>query len=344
MKRSQDLLYLSQEDVIAAGIFDMGKRIADIEQLMVLWDQQQYAEPVPSIISWQQGTEGLFFVSHPAWVGGDVNATGIKWIASNPLNRVRHGMPRSSALVILNDMETGYPKAIMEGALITAMRTGAVAGVAAKHVALSNARVVGLIGTGFQSRAQALGLKAVLPGISLFKIYNTSPEPASTWAKEMKPLLNTGIEIAGSSRAVVEGSDVVVAATAGGRSGPAKVEASWFKEGAFYSTLSPRDLNAEIIRSFDRVVLTKREELSPERKNPLATLYGEGVLNDDNLVELAEIVTGKKPGRLNPRQRIFMRPTGMSVADIITAAAIYRTAKAQGLGQQLSLWREPKWA
>lgn len=343
MDRSQNLLYLSQEDVVAAGIFDMKQRIADIEHLMRIWDQGLYSEPVPPIISWQQGVDGLFFVAHPGWVGSEVNAAGIKWIASNPENRIKRNMPRSSALIILNDMETGYPKAIMEGALITAMRTGAVAGVAAKHVALPETEVVGLIGTGFQSRAQALGLKAVLPGIRLFKIYNASPAPASAWVQEMQPLLDTAIELENSPRAAVEGSDVVVAATAGGRSGPAQVETSWFKEGSFYSALSPRDLNADIIRHFDRVVLTKREELAPERKNPLADLYRSGILNDDNLVELAEVVTGKKPGRQNKAQRIFMRSTGMSVADVITAESIYRTAREKGVGQQLLLWREPKW-
>jgi ornithine cyclodeaminase len=343
MERSHKLLYLSQEDVVAAGVFDMQARIADIEQLMVLWDKAQYAEPVPPIISWEQGIEDLFFVAHPAWVGGEVNATGNKWIASSPENRVKRNMPRSSALIILNDMETGYPKVIMEGALVTAMRTGAVAAVAAKHVAAPDAEVVGLIGTGFQSRAQALGLKAVLPGIRLFKIFNASPARASTWAEEMQPMLNVPIEIQNNSRAVVEGSDVVVAATAGGRSGPAEVEPGWFKAGSFYSAISPRDLNRDVIKSFDRVVLTKREELHGGRKNPLADLYREGILNDDNVIELAEIVTGKKPGRQTSQQRIFMRPTGMSVADVITAETIYRTARARGIGQELPLWREPKW-
>lgn len=344
MDRRVRFLYLSQEDVIAAGALDMSKRMADMEQLFRLWDQGDYIEAPTPIISWGEGLEGLFFVAHAAWVGGGVNATGIKWIASNPENRVKHRMSRSSAVIVLNDMQTGYPMAIMDGTIITAMRTGAVVGVAAKHLARRDAQVVGLIGTGFQSHAQALGLKMSLPQLRMYKIHNASPGPAQAWVEEMGRLLEVPIQIESSSRAVVEGSDVVVAATAGGRSGPVRVEPAWFAKGSFYSVLSPRDLNGNVIQEFDRVVLTKLEELEPGRVNALSDLYRAGVLKADNVTELAAIVVGKKPGRQNETERIFMRPTGMSAADVITAQSIYQQAKNMGLGQELDLWREPKWA
>src|SRR5699024_7216936 len=87
----------------------------------------------------------------PAYLGGRFNNTGVKWYGSNAANRTR-GLPRSIHTFVLNDTDTGAPKAIMSANLLSAYRTGAVPGVGVKHLAVENAETVGIVGPGVMSR------------------------------------------------------------------------------------------------------------------------------------------------------------------------------------------------
>jgi ornithine cyclodeaminase len=134
MSRSVGFIYLQQEDTIACGGLDMPRIIEAVESVYALHERGECIEPEAPLIAWA-GPEGKRILTHPAWVGGDVNVAGIKWIPSNPENPRKRGMPRASAIIILNDDETGYPLAVMDGTIISAARTGAATGVGAKYLA-----------------------------------------------------------------------------------------------------------------------------------------------------------------------------------------------------------------
>jgi len=133
MSNPVKFLYLQQEDVIACGALDIAEVIQAVEKVYALHEQGQCIEPEAPLISWD-GPHGRRILAHPAWVGGDVDVAGIKWIPSNPENPRKRGMPRASAIIILNDPETGYPLAVMDGTVISAARTGAATGVGAKYL------------------------------------------------------------------------------------------------------------------------------------------------------------------------------------------------------------------
>ena len=82
----------------------------------------------------------------PSYLGGKYDMAGIKWIGSNPENPSRHNLPRASGLIILNNPKTKIPIAVMDGTIISAMRTGAVTGIAVKYLAKKNSQILGLIG------------------------------------------------------------------------------------------------------------------------------------------------------------------------------------------------------
>jgi len=124
MSRSVKFLYLQQEDVIECGGLDMPQIIAAVEQVYALHEQGECIEPEAPLITWD-GPQSKRVLAHPAWVGGEVSMAGIKWIPSNPENPRKRGMPRASAIIILNDDDTGYPLAVMDGTIVSAARTGA---------------------------------------------------------------------------------------------------------------------------------------------------------------------------------------------------------------------------
>ena len=129
---------LSQEDVVAAGGLDMDACLEVIANTLVLHHRGETIAPMKAVIHWSDDLdtdEKLGRVmAMPAFVGGDVGVIGMKWIPSVPSNPAR-GLPRGIGLVLLSDPETGLPLAFMDGTVVSAMRTGAVSGIAARELA-----------------------------------------------------------------------------------------------------------------------------------------------------------------------------------------------------------------
>ena len=129
-------LFLKQEDVIAAGALDMKAAEDDVELTYKLFASGQVNQPHKPVMHFSNpktGQEEYYLtVSMPVYVGGEVNRVGHKWAAESMDNAKRGDMPMGIDIVLLHDLEHAIPHAIMEGGLITAMRTSAVAGVGAR--------------------------------------------------------------------------------------------------------------------------------------------------------------------------------------------------------------------
>jgi 2,3-diaminopropionate biosynthesis protein SbnB len=342
MSNPVKFLYLQQEDVIACGALDIAEVIQAVEKVYALHEQGQCIEPEAPLISWD-GPHGRRILAHPAWVGGDVDVAGIKWIPSNPENPRKRGMPRASAIIILNDPETGYPLAVMDGTVISAARTGAATGVGAKYLARRDAQKVAIIGAGPISRPQIMALHVVLPALKQVNIFDLNSERAQQLADEMASQYGTThFTIAASAEASVREADVVVTVTSGVSLDRAYLEASWLKEGVFLSTVAANDSKLEVVAQADRLVLTNMEEFD----NPIwlvGLAIAKGLRSREEFVSMGSIITGQNPGRQNDRERIFYNPGGMGIEDVVAAYRVYRNAQQRGIGIELELWHEPLW-
>lgn len=341
MSRAVKFLYLTQEQVIECGGLDMDQTIASVEKVFRLLDEGECIEPQAPIIKWN-GLHGRRISMHPAYIGGDVQVAGIKWIPSNPENPVKRNMPRSNGITILNDPETGYPLAIMDGTAISAMRTGAVVGVGAKYLAQPDAEVVGLIGAGVINRTQLTALHAVLKRLRLVRLFDLVPEKAHAFATEMSEKLGLEIQIVDSAQAAVEGADVVGPATNVGRD-ERYIQAKWIKGGAYLANLSVNDYTFDAVLACDKIVVDSKKQLQMEEA-VLTDMVAEGLVDPSDIVELGAIVNGRVPGRTRDDERIFFSPLGMGIEDLINAHRVYREARRRGVGQELELWHEPVWA
>jgi 2,3-diaminopropionate biosynthesis protein SbnB len=335
-------IYLQQEDVIACGGLEMRQVIDAVEHAYVLHEQGECLEPEAPLIQWT-GPQGKRILAHPAWVGGDVGMAGIKWIPSNPANPQELGMPRASAIIILNDDETGYPLAVMDGTVISAARTGAATGVGARYLAKADSERVSIIGAGPISRTQIMALQVVLPALGEVSIYDLDRKRAEAVAAEMRALYpDIGFIVAPSAEGSVRSADVVVTVTSGVSLERAYLEAGWLKEGVLVSTVAANDSKIEVVEQADKLVMTNLEELD----NPIwlaGLAVARGVRSRGEFVSLGSIITGQNPGRENDRERIFFNPGGMGIEDVAAATRVYRNALERGIGKQLELWREPIW-
>jgi ornithine cyclodeaminase len=339
--RSVNFLFLSQEDVIASGGLDVAAYIECVEKSFSLLDKGESMEPDPPMLMFG-GQAGRRVTMHPAFVGADVNTVGLKWTPANPDNPRTINMPRATAMDIINDPMTGHPLAVMDGTIISAMRTGADTGVGFKHLGRQGASVAGLLGTGVIARTQLMALKVVMKNLKDVKVYDVLGDKARAWAKEMSEQLNLAVRAVGSAQECVEGSDVVVGCTTVSAD-KRYVKAEWLKPGVLYSNISDNDATFEAILSCNKVVVDgPRQFTIPVVMGLMAK---EGLIGMDKVHgTIGEIVNGKKPGRENDREKIFYSCLGLGVHDIINARRIYDEARRQGRGVPLQLWKEPYWA
>lgn len=340
MSRAVKFLYLTQEQVIECGGLDMAQTIEAVEKVFRLLDEGECIEPQAPIIKWN-GLHGRRVSMHPAYIGGDVQVSGIKWIPSNPENPVKRNMPRSNGITILNDPETGYPLAIMDGTAISAMRTGAVVGVGAKYLARPDAEVVGLIGAGVINRAQLMALHESLKHLRLAKLFDLVPAKAQAYAGEMSERLGLEIRVVESPQAAVEGADVVAPATNVGRE-DRYIRAKWIKPGTYLANLSVNDYTFDAVLACDKIVVDNKKQLQMEEA-VLTDLIAEGLVRADDIVEFGAVVNGKAPGRTDEDERVFFSPLGMGIEDLINAKRVYDDARRRGIGTELELWHEPVW-
>ena len=342
MSRSVKFLYLQQEDVIACGGLDMPEVIEAVERVYILHEQGKCIEPEAPLISWN-GPQSKRILAHPAWVGGDVDMAGIKWIPSNPENPRKRGMPRASAIIILNDSETGYPLAVMDGTVISAARTGAATGVGAKHLARSASEKVAIIGAGPISRPQIMALQVVLPDLNEVGIFDLDADRAQRLVDEMRNLYEgINFTIASSADGCVRGADVVVTATSGVSLDQAYLDAKWLKEGVFLSTVAANDSRLEVVAQADKLVLTNIEEIENPHWLP-GYAVTKGIRSKDEFVSMGSILVGQNPGRESEQERIFYNPGGMGIEDIVAASRVYNNARERSAGKELELWRNPLW-
>ena len=201
MGKKTEFLYLSERDTIEAGVLDAKKCIDNAEEVFTLLSEGDYLMGGSNHNSHGLGLvfpkESPFpnmpvagpdrrFVAMPAYLGGRFDVCGNKWYGSNAENP-KKGLPRSVLTVTLNDKDTGEPLAFMSANLLSAARTGAVPGVAARHLARKDSEIVAVLGCGQINRSCLRSILTQLPQVKkivCYDIFEAASEKFLSWAKE----------------------------------------------------------------------------------------------------------------------------------------------------------------
>jgi 2,3-diaminopropionate biosynthesis protein SbnB len=333
-----DFIYLSQEDVLRTGI-GMSQVLDTVEAVLALHDADQVILPSKVILDLGERERGRINAM-PAYLGGDFNICGMKWIAGFPPNPVKHGIPRAHALTILNDADTGVPLAVMDGTYISAMRTGAVTGVGARYLANPASEVIGIIGCGVQARTQIMALRAAIPALKVVRAYDIRKAALDQLLQWVAENLDLKCDAADSPRQAVEGSDIVVTVTVADEP---IVKDAWLKKGSLFAHVgSYQEEEEAVVFNTDKVVVDIWEEVLHRGTPLLARLFRAGKISETRIhANIGAIIRGKKKGRENQQERIFFSPLGLGSEDIGVACRVYREAKQKGLGVPLKLWDTP---
>jgi ornithine cyclodeaminase len=144
----------------------------------------------------------------------------------------------------------------------------------------------------------------------------------------------------GDAEGACRGADVVVAVTMA----PAPyVQPDWMGPGSLFVSISSLDPTVELIRRSDVLVCDVWEHESGHAARPFARAVAAGAVGREDVLELGDLVAGRREGRTSAEQRVFVSPIGLAIEDVAAAHRVYLRAREQGLGTALALWREPMW-
>ncbi|GGX03647.1 2,3-diaminopropionate biosynthesis protein SbnB [Streptomyces chartreusis] len=265
-------------------------------------------------------------IALPASIGGESGVDGLKWISSCPQN-VAAGIPRASAVLILNDRRTGYPFACMEASIISATRTAASAALAADLLSRDRRRPtrVGFIGTGLIARYIHTFLTGTGWSFDAIGIHDVSADSAAGFRCYLEQSGATGwIAVHDSAEELIRRSDLVVFATVAAR--PHVSEPSWFAHGPLVLHVSLRDLAPEIVLASDNIVDDVEHCLRAETSVHLAErLTG----NRDFLTgTLADVMAA----RVTPSadRTVVFSPFGLGVLDLAVGKYVYDEVAGSG--------------
>lgn len=245
---------------------------------------------------------------------------GLKVVSVFPRN-VEQGLPTISAVVLMLNPETGMPMALLDGTFLTAWRTGAASGLATDLLARPDAESLALIGAGAQARTQLLAVCAVRP-IQRVRVYSRTPERAQRFIEEMRGQegVPEDIALAPTPEAAVAEADVVCTAT--NASAPV-FDGRSLRPGTHINaigsfTLEMRELDEETFRRASRVVVDSRAAAMVEAGEVVWAIR-QGILREQDLVELGEIAAGRQPGRQSPEEITLFKSVGLAVQDLVAA-------------------------
>ncbi len=266
----------------------------------------------------------------------DLGLIGTK-IASGFYDNYKLGLPPGIAIIILMDLKTSMPVAIMDGTYVTAYRTGAAGAVAAKVLARKDSEIIGVVGAGTQARMQILALQEVF-SLKKVKVWDINTTERDKYVEEMSEQLKIAIEPAEDIKNAVTETDIIVTVTP---SRKALVMKEWIQEGVHINAIGAdgpgkQELDPFIVKRADKVVVDSLNQcrIIGEIQHALA----DGLITEDDVyAEIGEILIGEKIGRETSEEITLFDATGLAVQDIAAANIVYKQAKEKGIGRVVSL-------
>jgi ornithine cyclodeaminase/alanine dehydrogenase-like protein (mu-crystallin family) len=323
---ANQLLYLSRSDVEKAGP-SMAQVIDALEGAFQEKGQGRVEMPPKPGIHPGQGDN--FIHAMPAYIPA-LKSAGIKWVAGFPENYKR-GLPYITGLLVLNDVETGLPLAVMDCVWITGMRTGAATALSAKYLARPESSVAGILGCGVQGRTNIEALNVLFP-LKKVMAYDVHQQNAQRFADEMSQRFDLEVEVASEPRSAVSGCDLVVTAGPILKKPHQTIKAGWLDEGAFASLV-------DFDSYWHPAAMAEAAKFCTDDLAQLRHYQDVGYFAGIPPVhaDLGELVAGHKAGRESDSERTMTANLGLAMDDMATAPLIYRRALELEIGTWLPL-------
>ena len=269
----------------------------------------------------------------PATILGEDQVCGMKWVSVFPSNAPRN-VQNVTGVMLLSELNYGFPIAVIDGTLATKMRTSGVGCVAAKYLAPSRVETVGLIGSGEEARMHFALLKHLFPTIKECRVSSRNVSSELAFIDIFQNLTKdvTFISCNNDSLKCASGADIIVTAI----SGQAPVlKAQDITKGCLYIHVGGWEDEYEVALKADKIVCDDWEA-SKHRTQTICRMYKDGILKDHDIyANLSDLIVGRKMGRENDNEFIYFNSVGLSYIDTNLANYIYREAQKRGIGKDI---------
>ncbi|MDA1679827.1 ornithine cyclodeaminase family protein [Bacillus cereus group sp. TH152-1LC] len=267
-------------------------------------------------------------------VAEGLEALGLKVVTVVPENR-KLGKKTINGIVMLSDFQTGEPLALLEGSYLTMIRTGALSGVATKHLARHNAKTLCIIGTGEQAKGIAEAVFAVRD-IEKVILYNRTEEKAYAFAQYIQERFNKPAYVHTNANEAISEADIIVTTT----NASTPVFSEKLQKGVHVNAVGSfkpnmQELPSHAIAGANKVVVESKEA-ALEETGDLQVPIQEGLCKANDIhAELGQIISGEKAGRENEEEITVFKSVGLAVVDIIVAKYLYERAVESGVGNRI---------
>ncbi|MCU5096420.1 ornithine cyclodeaminase family protein [Bacillus wiedmannii] len=267
-------------------------------------------------------------------VAEGLEALGLKVVTVVPENK-KIGKKTINGIVMLSDFQTGEPLALLEGSYLTMIRTGALSGVATKHLARHNAKTLCIIGTGEQAKGIAEAVFAVRD-IDKVILYNRTEEKAYAFAQYIQERFNKPAYVHTNANEAISEADIIVTTT----NASTPVFSEKLQKGVHVNAVGSfrpnmQELPSHAIAGANKVVV-ESIEAALEETGDLQVPIQEGLFGASNIyAELGQIISGERAGRENVEEITVFKSVGLAVVDIIVAKYLYEKAVECGVGNRI---------
>jgi len=325
MKKAE-ILYLSQAEVESVNL-PMAEILGSLETAFrEKGEGKTEMPPKPGI---HPGGGDNFIHAMPAYIPA-LKSAGIKWV-SGFIDNCKRDLPYITGLLILNDVDTGLPLAVMDCVWITAMRTGAATALSARYLARPESSVVGVLGCGVQGRTNLEALRILFP-VKKVMAYDVDWAIARSYAKEMESRFEVEVVTVQKPRDAVSGCDIIVTAGPILKKPHQTIQPGWLAEGAFASLV-------DFDSYWHSEAMKQTSKFCTDDTQQLLHYQQVGYFQDIPPIhaDLGELVAGKKAGRQRADERTMTANLGLAIDDMAVAPILYRRALEKGIGRKLPL-------
>jgi 2,3-diaminopropionate biosynthesis protein SbnB len=320
------MIYLNEKDLLKIGI-NWEETIDTIEKAVRCLNEKDYAQPIKPYLRYRDLVNRI--IAMPAFVGGDIDLAGIKWIASFPGN-IDSNIPRAHSVVVINQSDTGVPIAIINTALLSVIRTSSVTGLMIRYFLKTRPMDkvnVGIIGWGpigqyhFKMCTQLLGDKVA--NVCLYDLRGINLDAIDSSYKGK-------ITVTDSWQDAYRDADIFMTCTVS--KAPYIDEKP--KAGSLQLNVSLRDYKVDIYDYTKAIIVDDWEEVCRE-KTDIEMMHLEKGLKEEDTKTIADVVCNNCLADYPGNEAVMFNPMGMAVFDIATAGYYLNKASTMGVGQKL---------
>ncbi len=326
--------YLSQEELVEAGAFNMKMAIKALQQGLLKFKENRIIFPDKIVQIFNEETQERINCLPATLL--DEKICGVKWVSCFPPNPVRFGTQNLSAIIILSNIINGYPICVMDGTLCSNMRVAAMGAAAADKLARKDVESIGFIGAGEQAKMHLIGMKSVRPCLKICKVASKYHAEEDNFISSLQKILPDMKFVACDTvmEKAIYDSDIIVTATS---AQAPLLKADWIKNGAFYSHIGGWEDEYKVVQMADKIICDDWNTVK-HRTQTVSRCYKDGIIKDEDIYgNIVDILDGTKPGRENDNEFIYFDAVGLAYVDVSIAYAMYKHAVNQGFGKELAL-------